>query len=66
MSRAVAAWFTSLLLVLFLVGLAACSPEASRTRGDGPGADPGNHGAVIQLHGTPEPFYQTPLKGAGR
>ena len=41
--------------------LAACSPEASRTRDGGPGADVGNRGANIQLHpGTSQAYYGTP------
>jgi hypothetical protein len=31
--------------------LSACGPEAERTRGGGPGADIGNRGAVVDLHG---------------
>jgi len=31
------------LLAALLLGLLACSPEAARTRGGGPGADVGNH-----------------------
>ena len=44
--------------------LAACatSPEAGRTRGGGPGADPGNHGAVVQLHAGAKIYYKTPCK----
>jgi hypothetical protein len=34
---------TLALLTAVLLGLLACSPEASRTRGGGPGADVGNH-----------------------
>ncbi|OLB49219.1 MAG: hypothetical protein AUI08_08565 [Gemmatimonadetes bacterium 13_2_20CM_2_65_7] len=45
-------------------GLVACatSPEAGRTRGGGPGADPGNHGAVVQLHAGAKIYYKTPCK----
>ena len=49
------------LLGFLLLGLVACSPEATRTRGSGPGADVGNHGTVVQLHGTPNPYYLTPV-----
>ena len=41
----------SFLVGLSLLLLTACSPEASRTRGGGPGADVGNRGASVQLHG---------------
>lgn len=58
-----------LLLVLFTVGFTGCSPEAQRTRGGGPGADVGNRGATVQLHGDVPPaqrmFYRTPHKEAG-
>lgn len=50
---------------LVAVGLAACattSPEASRARGGGPGADPGNHGAVVQVHDGNEIYYKTPCR----
>jgi hypothetical protein len=56
---------TCLLLLLAAV-LIACSPEASRTRGGGPGADVGNHGTPVRIHDGAQPFFDTPLKGAGR
>ncbi|HLY65480.1 MAG TPA: hypothetical protein VKU60_08095 [Chloroflexota bacterium] len=46
---------------LTMVAVAACSPEASRTRGDGPGADVGNRGVNIELHPSgSEAYYGTP------
>ncbi|HEV2671844.1 MAG TPA: hypothetical protein VGU74_12170 [Gemmatimonadales bacterium] len=47
-----------------LAGLAACaaSPEASRTRSGGPGADPGNHAAVVQIHAGNKIYYKTPCR----
>lgn len=52
------------LAALVLVGLAACGPEAARVRGGGPGADPGNRGAEVQLQGdVPEAtrvYFETP------
>ena len=43
--------------------LSACaSPEAARTRGGGPGADPGNHGAVVQLHAGAKIYHKTPCR----
>jgi hypothetical protein len=42
------------------------SPEATRTRGSGPGADVGNHGSPMTVHPAKDPYYKTPLKGAGR
>ena len=42
------AWVT----LALLAAVAACaSPEAGRSRGGGPGADPGNHGRVVEVHG---------------
>ncbi len=57
-----------ILLALVAAGLVAgcTSPEAKRIRGGGPGADTGNRTADVELHAGSEPFYQTPLKGAGR
>ena len=40
-------------LPLAMLSLAACSPEARRTRDGGPGADPGNK--VLVEHTQPEP-----------
>lgn len=48
-------------LVLAAATLAACaSPEATRLRAGGRGADVGNHGRVVQLHEGSDPFWQTP------
>jgi len=48
--------------VVILVALATgcTSPEAKRARGGGPGADPGNRGAVVKTHEGSEPYYGTP------
>jgi hypothetical protein len=46
----------------------AFSPEASRERNGGPGADVGNRGSAVELHGKRPPdqmFYQTPRVGQG-
>ena len=53
----------ALRLALFgmLLALAACtSPEATRQRAGGPGADVGNHGE-IELHAGANPYYRTPV-----
>jgi hypothetical protein len=60
----------ALTIALVVAGLvvAACSPEASRTRSGGPGADPGNRRSTVELHGQNKPegmFYQTPAVGQG-
>lgn len=53
--------------MLLIAGLAACSsPEASRARGQGPGADVGNRGPEVSIRATKDPYRGTPLKGAGR
>ena len=45
----------------FSLYLAGCtSPEASRTRGGGPGADVGNRSEVVEMHEGSKPFYETP------
>lgn len=44
-----------------LLLLTACaSPEATRARGGGPGADVGNRAAPIEFHAGAEPYHQTP------
>ena len=50
----------ALLLCLFLL---ACSPEATRARGGGPGADVGNHGDPVEIHGRTDPSHDTPRGG---
>jgi hypothetical protein len=45
--------------------LAACGPEAGRVRGGGPGADIGNRGATVDLHGEVNPAYRVPTVGKG-
>jgi len=45
------------------VSLAACtSPEATRVRGGGPGADMGNRDAVVEMHGGSNMYWKTPCK----
>jgi hypothetical protein len=45
-------------LLIFLV--ACASPEAHRTRGDGPGADVRNWGKPAELHAGAHPYHKTP------
>jgi hypothetical protein len=48
------------LVTVVALSLAACtSPEATRMRAGGPGADVGNRGEV-ELHGGSQPYYATP------
>ena len=52
---------TVIVLVALLLYLAACaSPEMTRTRGGGPGADPGNRDKFVQMHEGAKPFEKTP------
>ena len=53
----------TLTLSMLLIGAAVSgcvSPETTRTRGDGPGADVGNRGPVVKLHEGSDPFWKTP------
>jgi hypothetical protein len=50
-----------LVVVAALAALAACtSPEATRQRAGGPGADVGNRGESVDLHAGADPYYRTP------
>ena len=53
-----------LALLALALSLAACGPEADRERGGGEGADIGNHGDEVQLHGGDPAidriYYRTP------
>ena len=52
----------AVLITVLLAGfVTACtSPEATRTRAGGPGADVGNTGERVELHGGSRPYYATP------
>jgi hypothetical protein len=48
-------------LLIAFAALAACaSPETTRTRGGGPGADVGNRGKDVDMHEGSRPFWKTP------
>jgi hypothetical protein len=51
-----------LLLLLATAGalLACSSPEATRVRAGGPGADVGNRGETVLMHGGSRPYAGTP------
>ena len=53
------------LLVALALGTVACGPEGSRTRGQGEGADVGNRGEDVQMHGDQAGedriYYDTPV-----
>lgn len=56
MSRALAA-----AVLVASVAVAACtSPEATRLRAGGPGADVGNRRAEVRMHEGSRPFWGTP------
>lgn len=46
--------------VVLLFGAACDSPEASRVRGGGPGADIGNRRPAVEFHAGARPYYETP------
>jgi hypothetical protein len=48
-------------LLVASTAVAACdSPEASRTRGGGPGGDIGNRPQTVKMHEGSDPFWKTP------
>jgi hypothetical protein len=47
-------------LVLAGLCLACTSPEATRTRAGGPGADVGNRGEIVSMHDGSDPYWRTP------
>ena len=50
------------LVLIALVALAACtSPEATRQRAGGPGADVGNTRSSLDLHAGNDPYAGTPV-----
>jgi hypothetical protein len=52
---------TLTMLLIAFTALSACvSPEATRTRGGGPGADLGNRTEVLEMHEGSLPFWETP------
>ena len=49
------------LVALAALACAACtSPEATRLRAGGPGADVGNHGRIVAMHEGSQPYWNTP------
>ncbi len=54
--------FINGLCVFALVSVPGCvSPESTRTRGGGPGADPQNRPAQVKMHEGSRPFFETPV-----
>jgi hypothetical protein len=53
--------FALITVAALVFSLAACaSPETTRTRGGGPGADVGNRAKFVQMHEGSKPFERTP------
>ena len=53
--------FAMILLTAVSFSLIGCaSPETTRTRGSGPGADVGNRAKVLEMHEGSQPFWKTP------
>jgi hypothetical protein len=51
------------LAVVIVVGVTACaSPEATRQRGGGAGADVGNRGNIVIMHEGSHRYWQTPRR----
>jgi hypothetical protein len=58
--------FAVFVLVIGCANVIGCvSPETTRTRGDGPGADVGNKGPTVKLHEGSDPFWRTPQRIPG-
>ena len=53
----------ALSLLAALLFAACTSPEATRVRAGGPGADVGNRRDVVHLHEGADPFWKTPRIG---
>jgi hypothetical protein len=50
------------LVLAALLALGGCvSPESTRVRGGGPGADPQNHADVVKMHEGSSQYWRTPL-----
>jgi hypothetical protein len=47
-------------VTLVLALLSCSSPEATRTRGGGPGADIKNWNQPVEIHAGAKPYYETP------
>ena len=59
-------WRSIVVLLVAGVALGCTSPESTRTRAGGAGADVGNHGrGAVQLHAGNKIYYGTRTYGAG-
>ena len=50
----------ALLMILTAVTAGCASPEGSRSRGGGPGADVGNRSSIVRMHEGSRQFERTP------
>jgi hypothetical protein len=50
----------TILLIAFAALSACASPEATRTRGSGPGGDVGNRTKILEMHDGSLPYWHTP------
>ena len=57
--------FRMLLIGCTAVAAGCVSPETTRSRGNGAGADVGNRSARVELHGGSDPFWKTPQRIVG-
>lgn len=57
--------FAGVLLASSILFAGCESPEATRTRGGGPGGDRGNRPPVVKMHEGSEPFWETPKRIPG-
>lgn len=58
-------WWPGRVVIWLALGVAtvACtSPEATRMREGGLGADPGNRRSVVKMHEGAEPYWRTPRR----
>jgi hypothetical protein len=51
---------TMIVPIVLVTGAACRSPEATRSRGGGRGADTGNHAKTVRMHEGSYPFWKTP------
>ena len=59
-------WRSLGVLIMASVAVGCTSPESTRTRGGGPGADVDNHPrGAVQIHGGADMYYGTRTHGVG-
>ena len=59
-------WCSIVVLLMAGVALGCTSPETSRSRGGGAGADAGNHPrGAVQIHAGADMYHRTRTQGVG-